>query len=249
MLADVETLNEWALLGKLDITKLSFPAYFKSLNNYVLLNSGGALGKGVGPLLISKRSYDIQHLASNIQHLSIAIPGENTTANMLLRFAFPEATRKTSMLFSQIEDAVLMEKVDMGVIIHENRFTYQQKGLRKLLDLGEYWEQKLNSPIPLGGIAIKRSIDKTVAKKINGLIHKSIEYAFRNYPLITDYVKENSQEMSEEVMRKHIDLYVNDYSLDLGKEGKQAIEVLFSIHRLMNGNEKSFPSSSNLFLS
>jgi len=153
------------------------------------------------------------------------------------------------MVFSQIEDAVLMNKVDMGVIIHENRFTYQQKGLRKLLDLGEYWEQKLNSPIPLGGIAIKRSIDKTVAEKINALIRESIEFAFGNYPLITNYVKENSQEMSEEVMRKHIDLYVNDYSIDLGKEGKHAIEVLFSVYRLMNGNEKSFPSSSNLFLS
>jgi len=249
VLADVETLNEWALLGKLDITKLSFPAYFKSLNNYLLLSSGSALGNGVGPLLISKRSYDIQNLAFNIQHFSIAIPGENTTANMLLGFAFPEAVRKTSMVFSQIEDAVLMNKVDMGVIIHENRFTYQQKGLRKLLDLGEYWEQKLNSPIPLGGIAIKRSIDKTVAEKINALIRESIEFAFGNYPLITNYVKENSQEMSEEIMRKHIDLYVNDYSIDLGKEGKHAIEVLFSVYRLMNGNEKSFPSSSNLFLS
>ena len=249
VLADVETLNEWALLGKLDITKLSFPAFFKSLNNYLLLSSGSALGRGVGPLLISKRLYDIQHLTSNIQHLSIAIPGENTTANMLLRFAFPEAIIKTSMLFSQIEDAVLREKVDAGVIIHENRFTYQQKGLRKLLDLGEFWEQKLNSPIPLGGIAIKRSIDKTVAEKINVLIRQSIEFAFRNYPMVTDYVKENSQEMNEEIMRKHIDLYVNDYSIDLGKQGKQAIEVLFSTFHSMNGNEKSFPSSDNLFLS
>ena len=248
VLADVETLNEWALMGKLDITKLSFPAFFKSLDNYVLLSSGGALGKGVGPLLISKHSYDIQHLASNIQQLSIAIPGENTTANMLLRFAFPDATRKIPMIFSQIEDAVITEKVDMGVIIHENRFTYQQKGLRKLLDLGEFWEQKLNSPIPLGGIAVRRSINITVAEKINSLIHKSIEYAFQSYPIVTDYVKENSQEMSEEVMRKHIDLYVNDYSLNLGKEGKHAIEVLYSIHHSMNGNEKSFHSSNSLFL-
>ncbi len=245
-LEDVETLNEWALKGKLDITKLSFPAFFQSLDRYVLLNSGSALGKGVGPLLISKKN--IQNSITNIQNSSIAIPGINTTANLLLTFAFPDTTQKTPMIFSAIEDAVLNEKTDLGVIIHENRFTYQQKGLHKVIDLGEYWEQKMDVPIPLGGIAVKKSIDRLISLKIDKLIRKSIEYAFANYPIITDYVKQHSQTMREEVMKQHIDLYVNDYSLDLGNEGKKAIEKLFEVFLSMKG--LSLPDSSNqLFLS
>ena len=227
MLEDVETLNQWSFEGKLDITKLSYPAFFQNLDKYVLLNSGAALGKGVGPLLISKR--EIQHSAFNIQHSTIALPGKNTTANLLFSFAYPEATNRKYMIFSAIENAVLNEETDLGVIIHENRFTYQQKGLHKVIDLGEYWEEKMNAPIPLGGIVIKRSFDKTISLQVDKLIRKSIEFAFSNYPTITDYVKEHSQEMGESVMRQHIDLYVNDFSIDLGADGKKAIETLFKV--------------------
>jgi len=233
VLEDVETLNQWALQGKLDITKLSFPAFFQSSNEYVLLNSGSALGKGVGPLLISK-SADINQ-GSKIEDLTIALPGSHTTANLLFSFAYPNATNKEFMVFSSIEDAVLRGKTDLGVIIHENRFTYQQKGLFKVRDLGEYWEEKMNAPIPLGGIASKKE-SGVAARRIDSLIKQSLEYAFSNYPLITDYVKQHSQEMSEEVMRQHIDLYVNNYSLDLGVEGRQAIATLYDVYNRASNN-------------
>jgi len=246
VLEDVETLNEWTLQGKLDITKLSFPAYFQSLDKYVLLNAGSALGNGVGPLLIAK--YETKSTKYEIGEKTIAIPGINTTANLLLRFAFPNATRKAPMIFSSIEDAVLTGQTDLGVIIHENRFTYQQKGLHKVIDLGEYWEQKMKVPIPLGGIAVKKTVDKLTSLKINKLIRKSIEYSFANYPVISSYVKQHSQTMSERVMRQHIDLYVNDFSLELGKAGKQAIEKLLEIFLSMKQFDLS-PSANQLFLS
>lgn len=251
VLEDVETLNQWAMNGRLDVTKLSFPAFFQSLDKYFLLNSGAALGKGVGPLLLSKLnpdSYREKNEKLKIENCDVALPGENTTANFLFSFAYPEAKNKKFMLFSKIEDSVLNEHVDLGVIIHENRFTYQQRGLFKLADLGEYWEEKMKLPIPLGGIAVKKSIQNSTAKKIDGLIKKSLEYAFANYPLLTDFVKQNSQEMSEDVMRQHIDLYVNNYSLDLGDEGKKAIESLYKIFARANAN-KINPLSSGLFLS
>ena len=232
LLEDVETLNRWALQERLDITKLSFPAFFQSSDHYTLLNSGSALGKGVGPLLIAKE--DIGYSTKDIQKSIIAIPGTNTTANLLLSFAFPTATQKRSMLFSEIEDAVLSGKADLGVIIHESRFTYQQRGLFKVADLGEYWEQKMKAPIPLGAIAIKKSLERSVAEKIDGLVKKSLEYACSNYPYISDYVKQHSREMSEDVMRQHIDLYVNNFSLDLGREGKKAIETLQHVYEQMN---------------
>jgi 1,4-dihydroxy-6-naphthoate synthase len=246
MLEDVETLNQWSFDGKLDITKLSYPAFFQNLDKYALLNSGAALGKGVGPLLISKQ--DIQHSTFNIQHSTIALPGQNTTANLLFSFAYPEALNKKFMIFSAIENAVLNGETDLGVIIHENRFTYQQRGLHKVTDLGEYWEEKMNAPIPLGGIAIKRSIDRQISLKIDRLIRKSIEFAFSNYPMITDYVKQHSQEMSESVMRQHIDLYVNDFSIDLGYDGKKAIETLFKVANTQLP-VSSVQSSRDLFIS
>ena len=237
ILADVETLNQWALDGKLDVTKLSFPAFFQSLDHYTLLDAGSALGKGVGPLLIGKQPVtDLSAIAD----YSIAIPGVHTTANLLLGFAFPEAKRITPMVFSAIEVAVLSGEADAGVIIHENRFTYSQKGLHKLMDLGEHWEEKMNVPVPLGGIAISQSLKRSLAFKINNLIRKSLEYAFANYPEIPLYVKQNAQEMDEPVMRQHIDLYVNNYSVTLGPEGKQAIETLFDVYKQLN-NEKNEP--------
>lgn len=235
VLADVETLNQWALEGKLDITKLSFPAFFKSLNNYTLLNAGSALGKGVGPLLITDSQQEITD--DEINQASIALPGANTTANLLFTFAYPDARDKTFMLFSAIENALVNKETDLGVIIHENRFTYQQKGLKKVRDLGEYWEQKMELPLPLGGIAINQTVKRSLALRVNELIRKSLEFAFKNYPAIPEYVKQHSQEMSEDVMRQHIDLYVNNYSLDLGDEGRQAIEALHELFLELNNEE------------
>ncbi|MBN8876193.1 MAG: 1,4-dihydroxy-6-naphthoate synthase [Sphingobacteriales bacterium] len=232
VLEDVETLNQWALEGKLDITKLSFPAFFQSLDNYVLLNAGSALGKGVGPLLITQADPSIYQ--AGIGDASVALPGVNTTANLLFSFAYPSATNKKFMIFSSIEDAVIRKETELGVIIHENRFTYQNKGLHKVKDLGEYWEEKMNAPIPLGGIAISQSIKRSVAIKVDELIRKSLDYAFANYPEVTDYVKSHAQEMSEAVMQQHIDLYVNNYSLALGEEGKKAISTLADVYNRIN---------------
>jgi 1,4-dihydroxy-6-naphthoate synthase len=228
----VQTLNEWALQGKLDVSKISYGVYPLLLNTYSLLKSGGALGKGVGPLLITKDEVQNTNDAAFQQFVNestIAIPGVNTTAHFLFTQAFPNAKQKQFTVFHEIEETVLSGKVDCGVIIHENRFTYQQKGLHKIIDLGEYWEQSTGYPIPLGGIVAHNRIDAEVRLKVDALIRKSLEYAFANYPMITDYVKQHSQEMSEEVMRKHIDLYVNDYSLDLGDEGMKAVNRFIEI--------------------
>ena len=212
-----------------------------------MLNAGSALGKGVGPLLVARKGYQEKNeKADAIKDQSIALPGINTTAHLLFSYAWPEAQHKEFMIFSAIEDAVLTGKTNLGVIIHENRFTYQQKGLHKVMDLGENWEDKMKAPIPLGGIAISQSIKRTTAIKVNELIRKSLEYAFSNYPLITGYVKQHSQEMNEEVMRQHIDLYVNNYSLDLGEKGKAAIEKLMSVyHKNVDGNNGGI---ENLFM-
>jgi len=242
VLEDVETLNQWALQATLDITKLSFPAFFQSIDQYLLLNSGSALGKGVGPLLISKS--EVKDQEQKMENLIIGLPGLHTTANLLFSFAYPNALKKKFMIFSSIEEAVLRGKIDLGVIIHENRFTYQQKGLYKIRDLGEYWEQQMNAPIPLGAIAIKRKLG-AAAGKVNSLIKQSLDFAYSNYPVIADYVKQHSQEMSEDVMRQHIDLYVNNYSLDLGIEGRLAIETL---HDVYNQSNKKAIAGHSLFL-
>jgi len=232
-LQDVETLNEWALAEKLDVTKLSFPAFFRSLDNYLLLDSGSALGKGVGPLLVSAREGDNEP----VDQKRIAIPGINTTANLLLGFAYPSALNKKAMLFSDIEDSVIKGESDLGLIIHENRFTYQDKGLCKVKDLGEYWEEKMGLPIPLGGIAISQGIKRSVAVKVNELIRKSLGYSLSNYPVISDYVKKHSQAMEENVMRKHIDLYVNNFSITLGEPGKKAIQTVHEVFLKNSGGD------------
>ena len=229
ILEDVETLNRWALQGKLDISKISYGVWPSVQSNYTLLNSGSALGKGVGPMLISKR--EIENDSAVIKELTVGIPGEHTTAHLLFSLAFPDAINKKFMIFSSIEEALLTEEIDCGVIIHESRFTYAQKGLKKIVDLGDYWEQKMRVPIPLGGIIMKNKFDKNTIGRIDGLIKNSLEYAFSNYPNLPQYVKEHSQEMEESVMRKHIDLYVNDFSLDLGEVGRNAIEELTRVRR------------------
>jgi 1,4-dihydroxy-6-naphthoate synthase len=218
------------------------------MNTYTLLNAGSALGKGVGPLLVARKGYQTKNgNADSINDQSIALPGINTTAHLLFSYAWPKALHKNFMIFSAIEDAVVYGKTELGVIIHENRFTYQQKGLEKVMDLGEYWEEKKKVPIPLGGIAIKRSIDPQLTRQADQLIRKSLEYSFANYPLITDYVKEHSQAMEENVMRQHIDLYVNDYSLDLGKDGKDAIKTLYEVFAMIRDKKETAPE--NLFVS
>lgn len=242
-LEDVQTLNELAASGKLDITKLSFPALFAQSEQYALLNSGAALGKGVGPLLIAKKMVAVPDLA----HCKIAVPGEDTTANFLLHYAFPQVKAILPMLFSAIQEAVLNGDADLGVIIHENRFTYGQKGLHKICDLGEVWEGREALPIPLGGIAIKKNLGAAVPATIDQLIKKSVEYAFEHYPQLPPYVIEHAQEMQEDVMRKHIDLYVNNYSIELGPQGKEAIKKLYTVyHRLKGANAAT---GNGLFIS
>ncbi len=218
---DVETLNQRAFGGELDVTKLSYHAYAHLTKNYQLLNSGSALGNNCGPLLIANTDLEIH------SDTKIAIPGKYTTANFLLSLAYPEATNKEEMLFSEIEDAVLTGKVEAGLIIHENRFTYEAKGLKKIIDLGEYWETLTKAPIPLGGIVIKREFPEELKKKFDRVLRKSVEFAFANPKSSLNFVKEHAQEMSEEVMYKHIELYVNNYSVDLGTEGKRAVKLLF----------------------
>jgi 1,4-dihydroxy-6-naphthoate synthase len=236
MLEDVQTLNEWALQEKLDITKISYGVLPLVMKNYDLLESGGALGKGVGPLLIARSQTNIDELDDKL----IAIPGENTTAHMLFSLAFPYAKNKLFKVFNEIEDAVLNNEVDAGVIIHENRFTYKEKGLRKLVDLGDYWEMKTQLPIPLGGIVAKKNIDKQVIKQVDKLIRQSVEYAFKNnYDQLSDYVKRHAQEMSEHVMRQHIDLYVNNFSVELGNDGRKAVEKLLEVFKQINSASKN----------
>ncbi len=227
VLEDVETLNEWALVGKLDITKLSYGVLPLVLKNYIVLNSGSALGKGVGPLLIQKSKVKSQ----NVEDLLIAIPGEHTTAHLLFSLAYADAKNKIFLRYDEIENFVLEGK-GLGVIIHENRFTYTDKGLHKITDLGDYWEKETGNSIPLGGIVIRRSIDATIARQVDSMIKKSIEYAYHNhYDELAGYVKIHSQEMSEAVMRKHINLYVNDHSLDLGTTGKDAVLKLLDVYQ------------------
>jgi 1,4-dihydroxy-6-naphthoate synthase len=228
---DVETLNQKAFRADLDITKLSYHAYAYLTENYVLLHSGSALGFGVGPLLICNKneysSLDMESLRHQASNLRIGIPGKYTTANFLLSIAFPEAKNKIEMKFSEIESALLNNQIDLGVIIHENRFTYQDKGLKKIIDLGEYWEDLTHGPIPLGGIMIKRNLPEEIKQKVNRIIRRSVEYAFDHPDSGFDFIRSLSQEMSTEVIKKHIELYVNKFSIDLDELGRKAVETFF----------------------
>lgn len=257
ILEDVETLNEWALKGKLDITKLSYGVLPLVLDKYLLLNSGSALGTGVGPLLISNK----EHKTLNVESSTIAIPGKHTTAHLLFSLAYPNAKNKIFFRYDKIEDYVLQSASEvpssggdlegvarLGVIIHENRFTYQARGLNKITDLGAYWESKTGNPIPLGGIVIKRSIDTAVALQVDKMISESIVYAFKHhYTALTGYVKMHAQEMSEDIMRRHIDLYVNNHSIDLGAAGRDAVQELLNVYQKIN--KKKIADNKPIFLS
>lgn len=238
VMEDVETLNQWAEQGKLDITKLSYNTFLHTVDRYALLHSGSALGEGVGPLLVSKKPLDI----NNIHDFRIAIPGIKTTANLLLTLAFPNARNKTELVFNEIEGAVLDGRFDAGLIIHEGRFTYQSKGLNKLIDLGDWWEQTTHAAIPLGGIVIRRDLPVTLCAAVDKIIRKSLEWSWKRYPELTPFITGNAQEMEEDVMRKHIQLYVNEYTNDLGVKGRNAIRTLFDKARqagLLQPGERS----------
>jgi 1,4-dihydroxy-6-naphthoate synthase len=224
-LTDVEDLNRKAFTADVDITKISYHAYAYVAQNYLILDSGSALGHRNGPLLISKRRIGI----SEISNLRIAIPGKYTTANLLFSIAWPEVVNKTEILFSAIEDALLREEYDAGLIIHETRFTYYKRGLHKLADMGEYWETLTGLPIPLGAIVIKRTIPEEIALKVNRIVRRSLEYAYKDSFASYDFVAGNAREMESTVMNNHIKLYVNEYTLDLGLKGREAILELFRI--------------------
>ena len=224
ILEDVEKLNQLAFQNTLDVTKLSYHALALLMPDYQLLHAGSALGNNCGPLLISSKEIDLE----NIANLNIGIPGKFTTANFLLHFAFPNATNTIEHLFSEIEDSIIKNTIDLGLIIHENRFTYKSKGLKKIIDLGEYWENETGLPIPLGGIGIKRGLSQEIKSKVDRLIKKSIQFAFQHPTLSLPYITMNAQEMDEEIVRKHIHLYVNEYSEDIGEKGKEVVIYLFN---------------------
>jgi len=250
---DVETLNQKAFEKELAITKLSYHAFAYAVEDYELLDAGSALGFGVGPLLITKNqelaeklsSFAGQNLPEEFQHLKIGIPGKYTTANFLLGLAYPDLQNKKILVFSDIESALINGELDMGLIIHENRFTYQDKGLFKVIDLGDFWEKTTESPIPLGGIVISRDLPQEVKEKVNCLIRKSMDYAFENPKSGLEYIRSHAQEMEESVMYKHIELYVNQYSVDLGYLGRKAIKFMFSKAQDLNIVPKT---EKNIFL-
>jgi len=240
-LADVEELNRLAFSASIDITKVSYHAFAYLSEAYQLLTAGSALGFGNGPLLISRHKI----YPDELHGIKIAIPGKYTTANLLLSLAYPHLTQKTEYLFSDIEDVILSGEADAGVIIHENRFTYQSKGLKKIVDLGELWEQQTGLPIPLGGIVINRNIPSEIRTTVNRVLRRSVEHAFQNPNDSLPYVRQHAQAMDEAVMLSHIKLYVNDFSSDLGIKGKEAIQNLYQ-----KGIEKNLfpPLHSSIFV-
>jgi 1,4-dihydroxy-6-naphthoate synthase len=224
-LADVEELNRKALLAEPDITKVSYHAYAYMARNYLILDSGSALGHRNGPLLVSKQNIDL----SGLSDARIAIPGKYTTANLLFSISWPNATNKHEYLFSDIPDLLLRDEADAGLIIHETRFTYAKMGLIKIADLGEFWEKLTGLPIPLGAIVINRNIPEEVALKVNRVIRKSLEYAYRDSFASYGFVSENANDMDRTVMNNHIKLFVNEFTLDLGTKGKEAVNQMFKI--------------------
>lgn len=222
-MADVEKLNGEAFAEKPDVTKLSFHAFLHLAGRYLLLDSGAALGFGAGPLVISKQLTHFEELTGK----TVAIPGRYTTANLLFSLAMKASVTKKEMLFSLIEDAVLSGEVEAGVIIHESRFTYQEKGLHKLIDLGQYWEQLTGSPVPLGGIAAHKRLGKDIMAKVNRCIRRSVDYANDHKGELNEFIRCHASEMDETVMQKHIDLYVNEFSVSLGVQGQKAVTQMF----------------------
>ncbi|HEU0016587.1 MAG TPA: 1,4-dihydroxy-6-naphthoate synthase [Longimicrobium sp.] len=223
-LEDVETLNRLAAAGALDVCKVSYGAVPALLDGYVLLRSGGALGRGCGPLIVARRELGPDELRT----ARIAIPGRNTTANLLLRLFAPDAPPGTERVYSDIMPAVARGEFDAGLIIHESRFTYPQHGLSRVVDLGEWWEETTGLPIPLGGIAARRALGEPVIRAVEDAVRRSVEHAFAHPADSREYVRAHSQEMDDDVARQHIDLYVNRFSVDVGDEGERAVAELFA---------------------
>lgn len=235
-LADIEVLNRHAIEGTPDVGKISFGTYPLIAKEYQLLTAGSALGFGVGPLVVSKKPITPNELVNCI----VALPGEHTTANLLFTSAFPGASRKKQVVFSEIEDMVVSGAVDAGVIIHETRFTYQNRGLHKVIDMGEWWEKKTGFPVPLGGIAIRRSLPALTKHLVNSLLRQSIEFAQNNRKTVMNFVQQHAQEMNPDVQKAHIELYVNKFSIHLCKDGQNAILNLF--HSLLNDAPAGSPT-------
>jgi 1,4-dihydroxy-6-naphthoate synthase len=234
-LLDVETLNRKAMNAELDVTKVSYHAFGHLRDRYRLLRAGGALGRGCGPLLITKNDFTVEELRNK----RIAIPGNLTTAYLLLQLYYSGTGPQRSALsaqpsaiapmqFDKIIQAVAHDEVDAGLIIHESRFTYHSYGLRQIIDLGEWWEEETGLPLPLGGIIAKRSLGDELITEINNLLKQSVQCAFQNPSGLMRYIKKHSQELSDDVINRHIDLYVNDFSIDVGDEGKRAVTELLS---------------------
>lgn len=224
-LADIKELNQMARLGQIDVCKVSFFAYAFLRHRYNLLDAGSALGKGCGPLLVSYKQLTINELPFS----TIAIPGLDTTANLLLQSYCQHVAHKRVMLFSEIIPALNRREVDAGVIIHESRFVYQQHGLHAIVDLGEFWEKQTGLPIPLGGIVASRKFSPEMIQKINRVLRRSIEFAIENPDTVMPYVRQYAQEMDDVVTKAHIELYVNKSTLSLGHEGQQAVKQLIEI--------------------
>lgn len=240
VMEDVEALNRMSRNGELELSKMSYHAYLHQVDKWLMLRSGGALGHRCGPLLIRKGDKEMVPF----EDAQVAIPGWYTTANFLLSFAYPQVKNRVEVIFSEIENAVLQGKVDMGVIIHENRFTYMDKGLSLVRDLGEHWEDQTGFPIPLGGIAIRRDLMEH-AEAIQALIRESVAYAFAHPGESKDYVKCHSQEMADEVIAQHIALYVNDFSFDIGTKGEAAIRFM---HHYLVERGLLQPTTEQLYL-
>lgn len=219
ILEDVETLNQWAKESRLELTKISYHAYAHVLDKYIALRAGGALGRGVGPLLVSKKPI--------AEIKTVASPGAMTTAQLLLKLAQPQL-ETVFMRYDHIMPAVESGQVDAGLIIHESRFTYAQHGLNKLLDLGQWWEAQTGLPIPLGAILARRDLPQATLQQLNRAVRASLEYAYQHPLEPKAYIKQHANEMEESVMQAHIDLYVNEFSLDVGIEGEKAVQVLFA---------------------
>ena len=225
IMEDVEALNRRAFAGDIAITKLSYHAFAHLTGRYALLDAGSALGNNCGPLLIARQPLSHEQIEAG----PIAIPGKMTTANFLLSLAYPAAQNKIEALFSDIEDAVLRGEAIAGLIIHENRFTYRQKGLVKLIDLGEYWETTTGLPIPLGGIVVNRDLPGEIQDKVNRVMRRSVKYAFEHPADVMPFVRAHAQAMDDFVMRAHIELYVTKFTVDLGSEGRKAVEEMFKM--------------------
>lgn len=241
-LHDVEHLNRAAEMKSYDATKLSFFAFFHFMDRYKLIDSGSALGSGCGPLLVKKKGKKI----GNLNGKEILVPGLLTTANLLTHIFLSSGFTPVPLRYDKIMDKILKEEYDAGVIIHEERFTYEKKGLEKIIDLGDFWEGTYHKPIPLGGISVRRDLDESIALEFEKAIRKSLEMAYENPSEARDYIRDNAQEKDENVIQSHIDLYVNSYSLSLGEKGREAI--FFLLDKAMSTGLIRGGSTENLFL-